>query len=131
MRLIPGYLHQFSNTLLIDGSEWVIRQDLQLLILRQETTGIVAAHAQSGLGQVVRSKAEKLCLSRQIIGNDGSTRNFQHDAGAVREKRINYKDLLKSIAGEIRNHNVACDTKFLDGEPSEEVVKTASSICTA
>jgi nucleotide-binding universal stress UspA family protein len=41
------------------------------------------------------------------------------------EKRLYFKDLLKSIAGEISKHNVACDTQFLDGEPSEEIVKTA------
>ena len=50
------------------------------------------------------------------------------DSAAVREKRIYFKGLLKSIAGEIRKHNVACDTQFLDGEPSEEIVKTAKEL---
>ena len=56
-----GDLDQLSNTSLVDRGEWVLLDDLEFCVMRQEAARIVAAHAESGLGQVIRSEAEELC----------------------------------------------------------------------
>ena len=44
---------------------------------------------------------------------------------AVVEERMYFKNKLQLIAEEIKKHYAHCDTKFRDGVPSDEIVKTA------
>jgi hypothetical protein len=85
MGVVTRDLHQFPDTLLIDGCEWVILYDFQLLIMREETAGIVTAHAKSRLGKVIRAKAEKLRIFGKFIRHQGASRNLEHCADQVVE----------------------------------------------
>ena len=45
---------------LIDGSERILFDDLKFLVRPEEGTGIITAHAEAGLCQVIRAKTKEL-----------------------------------------------------------------------
>src|SRR5581483_1704104 len=53
---LDGDLHEFADASLVDGGKGVLFDNLQLLVFRKERAGVVAAHAQAGLGEVVGAK---------------------------------------------------------------------------
>ena len=93
----------------IDRSEWIFRDDLELGILRQETSRVVAAHAQACLREIVGAEGEKLRGLRDLVSRERATRNFNHGSNhvlqlllggghdflghAVRELDLNFKFL--------------------------------------
>ena len=64
-----------ANGLLLD--------DLELLILRQERTRIVARHAEAGLREVVGAEAEEFCRLRDLVSRERAARNLDHRADHV------------------------------------------------
>ena len=78
-----GNLHQLADAVLVNGSEDVLLDDFQFLVLRQEGAGVVAAHAQARLGQVIGAEGEELGGFRDFVSRDGSARDFNHGADEV------------------------------------------------
>ena len=55
--LLHRDLHQPADAIVVDGLEWVVRQDLFLDVLDQELAfRVVTRHAERRLGQIVRTK---------------------------------------------------------------------------
>ena len=50
------------------------------VICAEEAAGIVAAHAETGLGEVVGAEAEELSGLRDFVGGERAARNFDHRA---------------------------------------------------
>ena len=76
--------YQLAHPRLVNRGEGILLDDLQFLIRRDERAGIVAAHAQAGLGEVVRAEAEELSLTRDLVGGERAAGYFDHRAD-VRE----------------------------------------------
>ena len=55
-----GHLHQLADACRVERSEWILFEDAQLYIRRQEMVDVVAADAEGGLGEVVGSEREKI-----------------------------------------------------------------------
>src|SRR5262249_53068544 len=73
-----GRLHQLPDAYGIDRGEGIRLDDFSLLIGRQERTGIVAAHAQAHLRQVVGAEAEEFGRLGDLIGGQSPARHFDH-----------------------------------------------------
>jgi hypothetical protein len=78
-----GDLHELADAGLVNGGERIFLHDLRLLIGAEEAAGIVAAHAEAGLREVVRAEAEELRRLRDLVGRQRAARNFDHRADAV------------------------------------------------
>src|SRR5712691_11099877 len=51
--LLHGDGDQLADTGLVDWGKWILLDDFEFLVRSEEGTGIVAAHAKAGLGQVI------------------------------------------------------------------------------
>ena len=80
---VDALLNQGSNACLIDRGEWILRQNVEILVLAEKTSSIVTAHAQSGLGQVVRSEAEELSGLSDLSRGNRCTWHFDHGTDEV------------------------------------------------
>src|SRR5207244_4638860 len=76
-------LHELTDAGLVDRGEWIPLHDFQLLIRGQERAGIIAAHAERGLRQVVGAEAEELPVLRDLLGQERAARHFNHRADEV------------------------------------------------
>src|SRR5439155_20639172 len=79
------HLHQSADSTLVHTGKRILLHNFQLLISRQERTGIVAAHAERRLSEVVGAKTEELRLLRNFVGDQSGTRDFDHRADQVPE----------------------------------------------
>src|SRR5206468_4502342 len=87
-RLAPfgnRHLYELAHAGLVDGGEGILPDDLQFLVSGKEGTGIVAAHAESGLGKIVGAEAEELGNLRDFVRRQGAAGNFDHGADEVAE----------------------------------------------
>src|SRR5262249_7452756 len=75
----------FADAGLINRSKRIAFDDLGFLVRPKEGTGVVAAHAESGLSEVVCAEAEKLSGMRDFVSGESPTRDFDHGADAVSE----------------------------------------------
>src|SRR5208283_1549131 len=66
--LLNRDLHQLADTHLVNRLKRVAFDNFQLLILRQERTAIIAAHAERRLRQIVGAEAEELRVLRDLVG---------------------------------------------------------------
>src|SRR6202007_859361 len=74
--LIARDLHQLAHTASVNRGTRSVFHDLELLIVRKETTGIIPAHTQRGLGKIVRAKAKEFCILGDFIGHNRSSGNL-------------------------------------------------------
>src|SRR6266436_6467382 len=79
--------HQASDALLIDRCERVCIDNIELGVGRQKTAGIVAAHAKRCLRKIICPEAEKLCLARDLVGDECGTGDFNHCPDQIVEFR--------------------------------------------
>jgi len=75
--------HELTHPGLINRGEGVLLHDIGLLISAEEGTGVVARHAEGGLGEVVGAEAEELGGVRDFISGQGTTGDFDHRADGV------------------------------------------------
>ncbi len=54
------HFHEFADAELVENGERILTDDFFLLITGEEGTGVVAAHAKSGLGKVICAEAKEL-----------------------------------------------------------------------
>jgi hypothetical protein len=80
-----GDFHELAHAGLVDGGERVLFDDFQFLVGAEEGAGIVAAHAESSLGQVIGAKAEEFGGVGNFVGREGAARNFNHGADEIVE----------------------------------------------
>src|SRR5208282_3537711 len=104
-----GHLHHLSNTFLVDRRERIILDDLQLLVVWQEATGIITAHSHGRLRQIVRVKAEELRILCNLISNDSPAGNLDHRTDQVIESSLFF---LGHFGGHAV-HNVDLKLQFL------------------
>ncbi len=57
-----SHLHELTNTNLIQFSEWIVLEDLSVIVSVQEFTSIVTGESVSHLSKVVGSEAEEVSL---------------------------------------------------------------------
>src|SRR5258708_21306053 len=62
-----GHLHELADAGLVDAREWILFHDLQFGVSAEEPAGVVAAHAQRRLRQIVGAEAEKLGLPGDFV----------------------------------------------------------------
>src|SRR5579884_6466 len=70
--------HQAPHALLINGYERVCLHNIALQICGKEAPGIVPAHCEGGLGEVVRAEAKELGVAGDLVGHERRARNFNH-----------------------------------------------------
>src|ERR1700691_5475230 len=63
-----GDFHELANAGLVNRVERIFLHDLRFLICAEETAGIVTAHTERGLREVVRAEAKKFRRLRDFIG---------------------------------------------------------------
>ena len=78
-----GDLHEFADAGLVEAGEWVFLEDLILGVGIEEGSHVVAADAESGLGEIVGAEAEELRGLGDFIRSDRATRDFDHGADEV------------------------------------------------
>src|SRR5271170_4655546 len=78
-----GDFHELADAGLVNRGERIFLHDLRFLIRAEETAGIVAAHAERSLRQIIRAEAEELRSLRDLIGGQRAARNLDHRADAV------------------------------------------------
>src|SRR5947208_4661054 len=76
-------LHELADASLVDRSKGVPLDDFQLLIRSEEGAGIVAAHRQGGLSQVVGAETEELSGLRDLIRREGAAGHFDHRSDQI------------------------------------------------
>ena len=64
---IDSHLHQLANAVLIEFCEWIVLEDLSVIVSVQEFTSIVTGESVSHLSKVVGSEAEEVCLFCDLI----------------------------------------------------------------
>src|ERR1700733_6972733 len=73
-----GEFYQFSNTLRVQGYKRVSRNQFLLQIFGEKSTGVVAAHTQCCLCEIVRPEQKKFCSIRNIPRHKGGARQLDH-----------------------------------------------------
>src|SRR5579859_356248 len=85
LSLGDGHLHQLTYAGLINGSEWVFLHDFEFLVGAQEGAGIVAAHSERRLCEVVGAETEEFGGLRDFVGSQSSAWDFNHRTDKVVE----------------------------------------------
>src|SRR5665647_2110090 len=82
---LDAHLHELADALLVEGRERVGRPDLLLLgdVEREELAGVVAAHAEGHLREVVGAEAEELRHFGDLVGGERRARDLDHRADQV------------------------------------------------
>src|SRR5512133_3881744 len=73
---LDGHFHELADASLIDGGKRILLHDVQFGIGWEEAAGIVAAHPEGGLGEVVGAEAEELSILRNLIGHESASWDF-------------------------------------------------------
>ena len=61
------HLDQLTDAALIERSKWVMEQSCDH-VFAQEAPRVISRYAHGGLGKVVGSEAEELCVFRDFVG---------------------------------------------------------------
>src|SRR5687767_5784079 len=69
---------QLADALDIQADKRIARENALLDIDREESAGIVAADAQSGLGEIIGTEAEELRLLGDACGGKRGARKLDH-----------------------------------------------------
>ena len=80
---LAGNVNKRADATNIDRCKWVVLDDLALAVARQEAAGVVAAHAESGLRQVIGTETEELRGLCNLICSNRGTRQLDHGAHLV------------------------------------------------
>ena len=75
--------NQFANAVNIDGSKRISNINAFGSVFVKNSTGIVTAHTQSGLGQVVGTETEERGRLGNFFSHQCSSRQFNHRADQV------------------------------------------------
>ena len=78
-----GEADQFADAFDVDADERILRVDSLVDIVLQEASGIVAADAQSGLGEIVGAEAEEGGILGDLASGKGGAGQFDHRADEV------------------------------------------------
>ena len=81
--LCDGHFHQLANAGLINGRKRVLLDDFQFLIGTEEGAGVIAAHAQRGLCEVIGSEAEEFRRLSNVVRGECPARHFDHGANEI------------------------------------------------
>ena len=80
---------------LLDGScpEWGQPHGFEDLAIdpdrgRQECPGIIPAHAEGRLGEIVYSEAEEFCVTCNLVGDERGPRDLDHRADEIVKSRF-------------------------------------------
>ena len=80
---LAGDINKHAHATNIDRCKWVVLDDLALAVARQEAAGVVAAHAERRLRQVIGAETEELRGFCNLIRSNGSARQLNHCAHLV------------------------------------------------
>src|SRR5258707_15435778 len=98
--VVTGNFHQFSDPGLIDRRERVVSDYIQLFVVRQEAAGIIAAHPQGGLRQIVRPKTKEFSIFRDLVSENCTPGNFDHRADQVIKSNLSFLGDLSGHAAD-------------------------------
>src|SRR5580693_1510312 len=96
--VVTGHFHQLSDPGVIDRREGVVPDYIQLFVVRQEAAGIITAHPQGGLRQIVRAETKEFSIFRDLVGDDCTPGNFDHRADQVIKSNLSFLGDLSSHA---------------------------------
>ena len=80
-----GDAHELADALRVDAGERILLHDLHFLVDRQEAPGVVPAHGQCGLREVVGAETEELGILCDFVRDERGARDFDHRAHEVVE----------------------------------------------
>ena len=92
--------HQAADSRLVKRLERVGRENVLFLVVVDEAAVVVAADAEAGLREVVRSEGEELRALCDFIGGDTGSRNFDHRSNEIIDGDA---FLLKDLRGGFAN----------------------------
>ena len=95
------HFNKFTHTFLIEASEWVVAENFRILIGWQEARGVVTRQSKSGLGEVVSSEGEELCVLSHLISGDCSAGNLDHGSNRVLQLGLLESELFANTSGGI------------------------------
>src|SRR4030095_1129057 len=75
---VPRNFHQAPNTFLIYRGKGICIDNIAFSVGGEETAGIVPAHSERWLREIVGAEAKELSVARDQIGDKGGARNFNH-----------------------------------------------------
>ena len=78
-----GDLHELANAGAVERGEGVLLEDFRFGVGHEEGAHVVAADAESGLGEVVGAEAEELGALGNLVGGERTARDFDHGADLV------------------------------------------------
>ena len=93
--------HQFANAGLVDRGKRILFHDFIFLVSREERAGIIAAHAQRRLRQIIRAETEELSVLGDFIRDECGARNFDHRPNEIIEFRFLF---LRDFCRDAMNH---------------------------
>src|SRR4030095_2862186 len=82
--------HQAADAFLIDRRKRIGFDDIELTVSGKKASGIVPAHSQCRLGEIVCAETEKLGITRNLIRNKRGARNFDHCPDKISEFRVRF-----------------------------------------
>ena len=80
---LDTHFDELTDTGLVEAGEWVDVDHFSFLIGWQEGAGVVAAEAETGLGEVVSSEAEELSVLSNFVCSESRTWDLNHGADGV------------------------------------------------
>ena len=94
---LDSHLHELAYAALVELGERVILKDLGIIVCLEELARIVTGEAVGHLGKIVGSEAEEVCVLRDLISSQGSSRDLDHGSDFISHIRAHLLDL--SIRG--------------------------------
>ena len=94
---IASDFHQAANALLIDRRERICIHNVELRVGGKKTAGIVPAHSQRRLCEIVCAKTEELGVARDLVRDERCARDFDHCPDEIVEFHLLF---LRHFAGD-------------------------------
>ena len=119
--------HQVADAVLVEHLERVPLEDPVLEVEGEELAlGVVPREAERGLGQVVRPEGEEVGLPRDLVGSKCRSRELDHRAAEVLDRRLLGRDALGELA-EPRELLAEADERVHDLDERRLAVRSATA----
>ena len=92
--LFYGHIDKLAYAVLVEHLEGVYLQNLLFKVNRQEAGDVVARITEGHLREVVRTEAEIFGAGSNLVGREGSTRNFNHRTNLERNFNADRKSVV-------------------------------------
>src|SRR5262245_12399010 len=87
---LAGDPYEFSDTLAVDGDEWIGGENPFGGIDAEEACGVVSANAERGLGEVVGAERKEFRRLGDLAGEKCGARQLDHGADLIFDRRAGF-----------------------------------------